>query len=265
MTPYVLTGLRRRTKAGFTLIEILAAVAILGLMALFLGRIFSESSRIWKLGSKRVESNGTGRSAIEFLSREIGTAVADGVLELEVQSDHDQVQFGSEIDANKSDRLTFACATHEPQINSSVGYVARAFRQNTYRVIAFPLGTTTNYCLIQHSLFSHRSITMYPDDNWTTSFSDAAKLGNSSVVAENIRSFEVFATTTDGQPAYSYKSWTPGAKKLWYIDVYLEVLAEDDARKATLGLKSEELDTMTRRYHTRVFMPNTMGYSRDET
>lgn len=254
-----------RRRGGFTLIEILAAVAILGMMALFLGRVFTESSRIWKLGSKRVESNGTGRAAIEYVAREVATAIVDDILDMELQSDKDTASFGSVTDVNKSDRLTFVCGSQvpEPYFSSGVTNAIRQYRKTTFRVMPWPLGDSTNYCLVQHNVYtSHYE---YERHGWTTSFSDAANIGNSSVIAENIRNFEVYVYDMNGNSMSNYQSWQPNMPKPWFVDIYLEVLAQDDARRATLGLSPEEINRLTRRYQTRVYLSNTLGYSRDET
>lgn len=254
---------RRALQAGFTLIEILAAVAILGLMALFLGRIFSESSRIWKLGSKRVESNGSGRAAIEFIARELNGAIVDDKLEFELRSDADSVQFGSVTDVNRSDRLTFATATHAPMLNSNRNYQARQVRMTTFRVMKSVEYASTNYVLLQHNWYSPSApqFDCYVDPNWTSGFDGLTTLANSSIIAQNVRNFEVFVYNNKGQSIPNYKSWIDGPPA--FVDIYLEVLAEDDNRKANLGLASKDLQRMTRRFHTRVNLPITMGYSRD--
>lgn len=259
-----MTSRRLASRSGFTLIEILAAVTVLAIMVLFMASVFSNTTKVAKLGFKRVESNNNGRAAIEFVAREISSAMQDQRIELELDSDRDNIYGNS---ASLSDRIAFASSATEPQVTAgSTPTLARQLRKSVFAVI------TTNsspdkgpYALVMHNKFGNddvKEIYSLPGSTWCTAMIGAPNAGNSSVIADNVRNFEVFVYDRNFVAQPDYKSWVHGPPS--FIDVYLEVLAEEDAGKASAGMTDPLLLTAaTRRYHTRVFMPNVLGALRD--
>ena len=66
---------RRNTEGGFTLLELLAAMAILAVMVTMLFAAFSQASRAWLLAENRVETFTQARAALDLLSRELSQAI----------------------------------------------------------------------------------------------------------------------------------------------------------------------------------------------
>src|ERR1017187_5655727 len=66
----------RNTEGGFTLLELLAAMAILAVMVAMLFAAFSQASRAWLMAENRVETFTQARSALDLLSRELSQAIA---------------------------------------------------------------------------------------------------------------------------------------------------------------------------------------------
>src|ERR1017187_5870806 len=66
---------RRNTEGGFTLLELLAAMAILAVMVGMLFAAFSQASRAWLLGESRVETFSQARAALDFMSKELSQAI----------------------------------------------------------------------------------------------------------------------------------------------------------------------------------------------
>lgn len=247
-------------RRGFTLIEIMAAVSVLAIIVVFMANVFANTSKVWKLGNKRVESNNSGRAAIEFVARELSSALISGTVELELKSDADPI-YGS--GKARSDRIAFASTLTTPQVAPS--YPVRELKQSVFAVISTN-GAKGPYMLMLHNFFapSYVKDIFQEQTEWTGYLVSpaAVTIGNSSVIAENVRNFEVFVYNQQAVPVPDYKSWVHGPPL--FIDVYLEVLAEEDAIRAGLGMTSdEELTRATRRYHTRVFMPNVQGAMRD--
>ncbi len=61
---------------GFTLLELLVAMAILGLMVSMLFAAFGQASRGWLQAENRVETFTQARAALDFMSRELSQAMA---------------------------------------------------------------------------------------------------------------------------------------------------------------------------------------------
>ena len=65
-----------RARAGFTLVELLTSMAILGVMMGLLFSVFDQINKAWLQGENRVETFTTARAALDLMSRELAQAVA---------------------------------------------------------------------------------------------------------------------------------------------------------------------------------------------
>ena len=63
-------------SSGFTLLELLVAMAILGILVLIMGQIFHQSSVAWDSGLRKAKGNMSARAALGFMSRELSGAIA---------------------------------------------------------------------------------------------------------------------------------------------------------------------------------------------
>ncbi len=61
---------------GFTLVELLVALAILGIIVVVCGRIFEQSNVAWNTGSRKAEINMVGRGVADFIAQDLSRAVA---------------------------------------------------------------------------------------------------------------------------------------------------------------------------------------------
>jgi prepilin-type N-terminal cleavage/methylation domain-containing protein len=68
---------RENTKAAFTLIEMMASVAILGMMMFLLFAAFNQTSKAWLQGESRVETFSSARAALDYMSRELAQAMVN--------------------------------------------------------------------------------------------------------------------------------------------------------------------------------------------
>ncbi len=67
----------QNTKAAFTLIELLASMAILGVMTVLLFSAFDQTSKAWLQGESRVETYSSARAALDYMSRELAQAMVN--------------------------------------------------------------------------------------------------------------------------------------------------------------------------------------------
>ena len=67
---------------AFTLIELLAAVSVFGLMLLITARIFSDSTRAMEIGMHSAEVQSNGRAVMDFVARELSAAVVDETVQM---------------------------------------------------------------------------------------------------------------------------------------------------------------------------------------
>jgi prepilin-type N-terminal cleavage/methylation domain-containing protein len=67
----------KKSRFGFTLIEVLVATFILVVIVMILSKVFHQASVAWSAGFRRADGNMTGRSAVGFMARELMNACAD--------------------------------------------------------------------------------------------------------------------------------------------------------------------------------------------
>lgn len=254
-----------RRSSGFTIIELLASMAILIIMVLALSRIFGAGADAWRNGNKRIESNNSGRSAMEFMSRELsGLIVSPQRPTLLQQSDADSF-LGMD-----SDRLTFVTLSHTAEFRTNTSTKYRDVQQVHYEVAPMYDEYTKLFLTNRYALYRFvtenagaASFSAYRDTKWLADMDQQTPnfSGSGAVLAENVRNFEVFITPvgeTEPQSDYDYdKDGPPGT-----IDIYLEVLAEADSIKGSLMPNNQAfLNAATRRYATRIYFQNRAGYA----
>ena len=66
----------RKSRAAFTLIELMVSMGILGLIMVMLFSIFEQINKAWLQGENRVETFTQGRAILDLMSRELSQAIA---------------------------------------------------------------------------------------------------------------------------------------------------------------------------------------------
>jgi len=249
-------------------------MAVLMLIVVLLARVFGSASTAWRSGNKRIESNNTGRAALDFMAQELsGLVVGPNGPTMLLDSD------ATDYLGMKSDVLSFVSMNHIAEYRPATtnpagasywvsGNKYRDVQQIRYQVVPMS-GFTNRYALTRFvveqfddSLNNHDKFSSYWNSDWPNEPSMLGQISfGGNTLAENIRNFEVFITPVgalDPQEDYDYLQHGPPA----VIDIYLEVLAEEDAVRASLTPGNQQfLDAATRRYATRIFVQNRSGYA----
>lgn len=79
------TGHRQR---GFTLVEVLASMAVLAILLLMLGGFFDQATKAWSSGETQVAIYDMARGALDEIYRDTTTAVADRYLPFAIRNDY---------------------------------------------------------------------------------------------------------------------------------------------------------------------------------
>jgi general secretion pathway protein J len=93
----------RQSTAGFTLAELLVALALLALIAVYLASAFGTGRRVWEIG-KHIESQEEVTAAREFLRRQIEAAwpalepTSEGAMRLKFSGTAEQLRFVTHFD-----------------------------------------------------------------------------------------------------------------------------------------------------------------------
>jgi prepilin-type N-terminal cleavage/methylation domain-containing protein len=116
---------RTHSKSAFTLIEIMAATAILLIIVLVMGAVFHQSSIAWDGGMRKAEGAMNARAALGFLARELSTAVVFPA------SDPGVLQGGNVQSVSGGGVISFFTLTHDSDADSN----RRAVQLVTYEKV----------------------------------------------------------------------------------------------------------------------------------
>ena len=78
-----------RSRKGFTLIELMVAMGILVIIVLMMARVYTDTTEMFQMGTKRVVTATEGRVIMDFLVREMSMAIADEMIAFKLNSDQD--------------------------------------------------------------------------------------------------------------------------------------------------------------------------------
>jgi prepilin-type N-terminal cleavage/methylation domain-containing protein len=87
-----------RRRSAFTLIELLASLAILGLIMTMLFTVFEQVNKAWLNGENRVETFTQARAILDLMSRELSQAIATS--KISFHGELNKVYFVSPVNAN---------------------------------------------------------------------------------------------------------------------------------------------------------------------
>jgi hypothetical protein len=257
------------TRDGFSLLELLSAMAILMIIVMLMGVIFAEGDRIWTIGTNRVDNNSYGRAALNMIAHDLQYAVADDVLTFAVNG---SIGWGGvqsygfqnceiravslQNDSSDNNRTAREIYYYVQEMTNSVGaklgryYLVRGY----WSAEILDPATAGQHC--------------YKNKTWCC---DVPYPTNRTIIADNVSAFLV---SYPGGPSSYYLSTEHGNRLPEYVDVCLEILNERPARQAgELWLKwissgnttfrdraLDIVDKNQRRYTERVYFHNRYGY-----
>lgn len=278
-------------RAGFTLIEVLAAVVILLLIVLAMGRIFASTAKAYQETSKQSERDAAARAVMDYLAREISEAMfeaaytnTNALLTMRYEANTCTGNFGLE----GADEIWFVSAANNLRVEHPREVVQTAIFVGNYLDIAdAPPNAQYRFALWRDF--------HYPQDNkfyWNTYYDGSGGLdwsgkehspptgkdyakSRENILLENVRTLEIFAYADPaGTRVYNWDSRgasasSSGNQPLFCMDIYLETLSEADAIRAaqlaaSLGQDDkrtiEFVESSVRRYYQRVFFPHKFAY-----
>lgn len=262
---------RHHHRAGFTLVELLAAMAVLAVLMLLCSDIFSAATRAWSLGNARVEGNAIGRTVSLIMNRELSQAVVSTTMvfraeDRRIGTPPDYI--GAASVYGRPDSQTYSV-----HFISMLGY---SWDERTpeemsvlhYFVREIGRGTPTNHyqlCRAEGKWNTNAnqrgvSLSVYRGLNWLIHINNVSQNPTNTVFVENISAFKVMINGTNDSYLSDATSLGVNRHKLpYFVDIYLGVLNDADARKAALLSGADQINFVTRnerRLVQRVYFQN---------
>ncbi len=283
-------------KGGFTLLELLAAMGVLVLVVMMMSRVFTDTTRMWNLGTKRIVEAQEARAVMNFLVQEISTAMADSLISFRMHSEvNPALSMSVSAYGEDTDSLAFLAFTQTPPWGATGANHAgndswrrRATTQFIYFVDymidefgddmddSHELGPRYRLVRARGTRSSHTvddlptrppgliNSAYHRTDWWREEFNTDV-LGNIETIAVNVVAFELWAYTEAGNYIFNFDSVTQGEPPLW-IDLYLEMMGEAEIAQLAQMWKNNHPDRLdfrernVRRYSARVYLRNREGY-----
>ena len=193
---------------GFTLLELLASMAILAILMTLLFAAFSQASRGWMQAESRVETFTQARAALDYMSRELGQAIVNQRISFLAISN--SLAFVAPVGNSSIDgldleeivyRLSSDAAFSPPNIDNS-GFFTET--NAPYRLIRRVSAYNYNAPDCQYYFASTFNPCPDPWDFYTSvNWPETSDRSRTAVLAENIISLQFTFLTTNGV-AYAY-------------------------------------------------------------
>lgn len=244
---------QRRGISGFTLVEMLVSMAILGLIVLLMGRIFSESSDAVKQGLKSSDQNLNGRVILDYIARELRQAMVDDNLTITVEpSNKDPYDLGEGL----NDEVTFA----------TIGGTNREVEIIRYYI------SEKNRKIGGASVDSYRlSRVVEKDDEEINEAYDkgidasGAWLSGGPAMVRNVTGFAIKLYQEDASGNMECVRNLGEKEQLTtlpnYADVYLGILGDSDLVEASITKDPEFIHSREMIFMKRVYFRNHRGYN----
>lgn len=254
--------MRINRQSGFSLLEVLVAVAVTAMLVALMGQIFAGSSLVWKRGTGNVELNAVGRAVLEVIARDLSSATADSRLAFYSESDNFALFNNGAVakpDSFNTDEIKFVSfafdpATKDDRVAQTIRYWVKESTVNPgiYELHRATQGAAT------FNVYADTYDLPTPDSG-----------GRS--LADNVAEFVVWCYDEDANVVADYRldDATPleDRKPPAWIDIYLLLMTREHAQRAA-HLNTQQngqvardyVDRNSRGYMTRVHLRNGPGY-----
>ena len=236
-------------EKGFTLIEVLASMAVLIVILLALVRLFDEASRAYDEGTTSVSRSAAARAAMEMITRDLEGAVIDR-----------RLQFYKEAQTVFNDFDELFCVTMEGSPEDGRSYQLVHYYVDTYtatnagvkyqgfRLMRGAVDTD----VVEKKTGIHVLSNTNPWDWWKNIPDNWNPVGiwNPVIVADNIVRFDLYALSNNGNLHSGHNGWIGGEEingyyssatstPPVYMDVYLQVTSDEAMKKGGANLLAE--------------------------
>lgn len=253
--------MHRDSTSGFSLIEILVAMALLVLLVTVSAMIYSATEDAWTIGTTRGEADRSGQNAVRMLRNDLQSAIAGTNLTFILRPDRDTNLTCYGLD---NDELCMVTLT------ATAGGSNRVGRAIHYYVDRMPgIEGSNRFQLVRAvaTIAADAGTGHLANAYWNPSWYEDFPLGggrpsDATPAALNISAFLVGAVDEDGN-AWRWMAFTNSLPRA--VDIFLETMSDRAALQAAdmtaHGLTPTNfVEQNARRFSTRVFLMNSEGY-----
>ncbi len=276
MMMYWNNGAMKRAKqhaerAGFTLVELMCAMAILLLIGVLVGRIFVGSERIWTRTTIRVDKNRDGRAALEMIAHDLSHAVA--AAERDWSDNETTLTFIMRPDREglstfgfTNGEICFVSLQHNSQTSDRTAREIHYYAKETDTEYRYELRRGYWAGQISETAGEAFKKHCYWNPDWyETGAPNPGRPTFNSPIIENVAAVAFFAP--DGTEYYDSRDHTNRLPA--YVDIYLEVFGEREADELAQLVNIDPnfdptayVERNAQRYTTQVFFHNWQGYKK---
>jgi prepilin-type N-terminal cleavage/methylation domain-containing protein len=246
---------RASSRTAFSLLELLASMALLSVVLLILSTVLTQATRLARINTARARLTNQGRAALDLLARDLEQAITAptwgsnlNMVVTASDSTSGHVPYGTPAAAIAFHRLHPPGADDREHTPRDIQQILYAVKQNGVNdeEDTSPTGTFS----LRRVIAPVSELNAIPV-NWINPLWETAD----AIVLDNIAGF-LIATDEHPEPnPEQFYDRLPG-----YIDVYLELLTPDDAERALTFQKPEWrssfLERQVIRLSRRISLPN---------
>jgi prepilin-type N-terminal cleavage/methylation domain-containing protein len=253
----------RHRPAGFSLVEVLAAMAVLVMIVLMISQVFTGVSQAFSVGMITTEQGSAGRSALNFMAAELQGAMCDDRVPIEIA----YTESGSALKGE----LTFV--TQNVFMTKPGGSAERRSAQVVkYGLYSYPgSATDPKRWQLWRSFEDDKAEVskVYVDGEFPDLPSKPAAGNQGGLLLDNICGLKIVAITASGERfeegvfgSLDDDGNQPDKDPAVALEIYLEVLGQEYA--ARVGVQNRaKAELLSSRYFTRVNLLNAVGHRYD--
>jgi len=260
-----ISHVRRFNRAAFTLIELLAALAVLSLLVVLLFKAFSSTSGIMIAGSNEMEKNQVVRAVLQQIARDVErTAYSSTAVNMYQATTPSEIIFTGSGISNTTLYCLSALSSAEGNVLGTVVNVGYQMTTTNVALYGGAVGATVPKWVLQRGDDSNVDPNDYPTSWWINTSTNGTGPGYWKILSDNVLGV-AFQFYTD--PDVSVPNWnaitlpnslpTSVGITIWAIDSVNYNLALSFDSTFASAPAQRILTNNTHKYTCRVFLPQS--------